>query len=94
MVADFPLGIADVVRASTDTGRSAMHLPEHWYWCRRHEEAELSSTPTKRDPDPTVACVRVGPFMTKDEAELLGEMPGCRHCDDGPYPGLGLTVES
>lgn len=91
MVADFPLGIADL---RLDDSCTPDNVPEHWYWCRRHKEAEPSSTPTKRDPDPTISCIRIGPFMTKDEAELLGEMPGCRHCDDGPYPGLGMKVDS
>lgn len=80
---------------------------DHWYWCRFHERAERASTPVTPPIRPGEAgyrfsdksglgntCVRVGPFMSKREAERLNV--GFRRTESGAAvrkPALGMAVE-
>lgn len=94
MVARFPLGIADVMRMA-EMGVNPLD-EDHWCWCRRHEEAEHVSTPTKREQDRTISCIRIGPFMSEREANRLGEIQVTLSPVSGHYrtrKALGMEVE-
>lgn len=85
-----PLGVHDLRGADDHILHNT--LPEHWYWCRRHEKAERSTEPINADPSRQDSwCIRIGPFMTEAEAERLSG-GGCMHCDPEPEPRLGMEV--
>lgn len=68
-VDDDPLGIGDIVDRAV-----AGHLPDqspllefvHWYWCRRHDCTEPSDAISDK-------CIRIGPFMSKGEAQRCAQ---------------------
>lgn len=55
-----PMHVYDL--SATDYQHPAMG--DHWYWCRRHQQAEHCDWAMD-------GCVRIGPFMTKSEADRL-----------------------
>lgn len=68
-----PLGIADLNRAYVQV--KYQDLPDHWYWCRRHERAEhAGDKPTDRviGESDWSDCIRIGPFMSEKEANRCG----------------------
>lgn len=52
-------GINEVLHGSGD------YYHDAWWWCRGHRRPELGSW-TMMD------CIRVGPFMSEDEATRIG----------------------
>jgi hypothetical protein len=87
-----PIGIADLILQPL----AGAPTPDHWYWCRIHEKAEHVSDPVIRKHVPfgdktrvTVACIRIGPFMSDTEAQRLS-----RGGTEGrPIDPLGMDVE-
>lgn len=53
-------GITEVMH-----GDSGSYYMDAWWWCRHHVRPELGSWTM-------ISCVRVGPFMSEDEAKGCG----------------------
>lgn len=102
---DSPLGVANLKWDGKYLSRPV--LPEHWYWCRRHEQAhKVGENCREQLGGPgggSIAwrmpfnddCIDVGPFMSEDEALRLDRMHGIWLDGSGRTirGPLGVTIE-
>jgi hypothetical protein len=103
-MSDRPLGIADVFDLMQNFSPP---YQEHWYWCRETDDrtgkphgAVRSDQSDRVGPYLPVGqlghvCIRVGPYMSEDEAMHAGGLRRCMRCQQGwirfdPDPRLRL----
>lgn len=81
-----PLSILDLLNpiiAINSAAPAHEKLGDHWYWCRAHQRAEHVGWAMD-------GCVRIGPFMTEDEA---GRLAGAGQVGQKlTRPPLGMEV--
>lgn len=103
-MADRIVGVADLITTPScgDVNNHTYLDDDIWFWCRAHREAEHYGREVRSWSEPqddgtavTLRCTRIGPFMSKYEADRCGEMAISVH---GERPilirtHLGMEIE-